>query len=113
EGGITSTIVRMAFLLSVLFRAPIIVLSTILHATAGAVISLFDSDGRKEILFARSWARTILAAAGARVTVEGLEHIDPKGSYIFAANHLSYMDTPVVLSQIPVQFRFLAKSGLF
>jgi 1-acyl-sn-glycerol-3-phosphate acyltransferase len=47
------------------------------------------------------------------VSVEGLEHIDPAGSYIFAANHLSYMDTPVILANIPVQFRFLAKRGLF
>ncbi len=31
----------------------------------------------------------------------------------FIANHLSYMDTPVVLAHIPVQFRFLAKRGLF
>ncbi len=45
--------------------------------------------------------------------VEGLEHISPGGSYVFIANHLSYMDTPVVLAHIPVQFRFLAKRGLF
>ena len=35
------------------------------------------------------------------------------GSYVFVSNHLSYMDTPVVLANIPVQFRFLAKRGLF
>jgi 1-acyl-sn-glycerol-3-phosphate acyltransferase len=42
-----------------------------------------------------------------------LEKIDPRRPYVFAANHLSYMDTPVVLSRIPVKFRFMAKSGLF
>jgi 1-acyl-sn-glycerol-3-phosphate acyltransferase len=51
--------------------------------------------------------------SGVKVSVEGLEHIDPNGSYIFIANHLSYMDTPVILAHIPVQFRFLAKRGLF
>lgn len=45
--------------------------------------------------------------------MEGLENIAPDGSYVFVSNHLSYMDTPVVLANIPVQFRFLAKSGLF
>jgi len=35
------------------------------------------------------------------------------GVYVFAANHSSYMDTPVVLANLPVQFRFLAKHGLF
>ena len=48
-----------------------------------------------------------------KVKVEGLEKIAPDGSYVFVSNHLSYMDTPVVLANIPVQFRFLAKSGLF
>jgi 1-acyl-sn-glycerol-3-phosphate acyltransferase len=48
-----------------------------------------------------------------KVEVEGLDHIDPTGSYVFVSNHASYMDTPVVLANIPVQFRFLAKRGLF
>ena len=45
--------------------------------------------------------------------IEGLESIDPAGAYVFVANHQSFMDTPVVLAHIPLQFRFLAKKGLF
>ena len=45
--------------------------------------------------------------------VEGLEHVDPASSYVFIGNHSSYYDTPVALAHIPVQFRFLAKRGLF
>ena len=59
------------------------------------------------------WARSMLFFGGIKVEVEGLEKIDPNGRYVFASNHLSYIDTPVVFSRIPVQFRFLAKSGLF
>lgn len=103
----------MAFLWSLFVIDPLVILSTVVHGSAGAVVSLFDSNGNKQIGVARNWARSLLAIVGARVEVEGLERIDPNGSYIFAANHLSYMDTPVVLSQIPVQFRFLAKEGLF
>jgi 1-acyl-sn-glycerol-3-phosphate acyltransferase len=62
---------------------------------------------------ARVWARSLLVVSGVRVIVEGLEHIAPEQSYVFVSNHLSYMDTPVVLANIPVQFRFLAKRGLF
>ena len=47
---------------------------------------------------ARVWARSLLWIAGVRVTVEGLEKIDPIGNYVFCSNHLSYMDTPVVLA---------------
>ena len=37
----------------------------------------------------------------------------PSGSYVFASNHLSYMDTPVVLSHIPCSSGFWQSVGLF
>jgi 1-acyl-sn-glycerol-3-phosphate acyltransferase len=103
----------MAVLWSLLFIDPLIILSTILFASASLVVSLFDSRGRTQMKLARSWARSLLRISGSRVSVEGLERIRPDGSYVFVSNHLSYMDTPTVLSVIPVQFRFLAKQGLF
>jgi 1-acyl-sn-glycerol-3-phosphate acyltransferase len=45
--------------------------------------------------------------------VEGIEKVDPSANYVFAANHSSYMDIPVILSAIPNQFRFFAKKSLF
>jgi 1-acyl-sn-glycerol-3-phosphate acyltransferase len=93
--------------------APLFILSTILCGCVSIAVSLFDSSGNKTLSIARFWARTLLWFAGVRVEVEGLEKIDRQGHYVFCGNHLSYMDTPVVLTHIPVQFRFLAKSGLF
>ena len=61
----------------------------------------------------RFWARTLLWITGVRVRIEGLEKIDFQKNYVICSNHLSYMDTPVVLSRIPARFRFLAKKGLF
>jgi 1-acyl-sn-glycerol-3-phosphate acyltransferase len=92
---------------------PLIILSTIVFGTASVIVSLFDSSGDLQIRVARAWAKSLLLISGVSVEVQGLENIDPCGSYVFASNHLSYMDTPVVLSHIPVQFRFLAKRGLF
>jgi 1-acyl-sn-glycerol-3-phosphate acyltransferase len=96
-----------------LFADPAIVLSTIFFGTISIVASLFDRSGDALIRAARSWARSLLAIGGVRVEVEGLDQLSPGGSYVLIANHLSYMDTPVVLANIPVQFRFLAKKGLF
>jgi hypothetical protein len=48
-----------------------------------------------------------------RVRVEGLENVPPVGGCVIASNHLSLMDTPLVLAHLPLQFRFLAKKGLF
>jgi 1-acyl-sn-glycerol-3-phosphate acyltransferase len=94
-------------------RALGVVISTILHGSASLVISFFDPSGTIQNSVARRWARSLLWIGGVRVRIEGLERIDPSGSYVIASNHLSYMDTPVVLANIPVQFRFMAKRGLF
>ena len=94
---------------------PAIVLATILYGSLSLAISFFDRkrDGVAQHRVAQAWARMLLRVSGVRVHVEGLEQIDPGGKYVFISNHLSYMDTPVVLAHIPVQFRFLAKRGLF
>ncbi|MGA8599643.1 MAG: lysophospholipid acyltransferase family protein [Bryobacteraceae bacterium] len=96
-----------------LISDPLIVLSTIFFGSISIAVSFFDKSGDTAIKVARAWARSLLLVSGVRVTVEGLEHIASDGSYVFISNHLSYMDTPVVLANIPVQFRFLAKRGLF
>jgi 1-acyl-sn-glycerol-3-phosphate acyltransferase len=66
-----------------------------------------------QIAIARLWGRSILFFGGVKLEVEGREHLRAKGPYVFTANHLSFIDTPVILAAIPVQFRFLAKSELF
>jgi len=103
----------MTRLRAVLFTAPLIILSTIFFGLISVAISFFDKTGDRQIRVARAWARSLLLVSGIRVTVEGLQHIRPDGSYVLASNHASYMDTPVVMASIPVQFRFLAKRGLF
>ena len=103
----------MRKLRGLLLADPVIILATIGFGTLGILLSFFDKTGVLQVSLSRVWARTLLAASGIRVRVEGLEHIKPGGSYVFVANHASYMDTPVALSALPVQFRFLAKSGLF
>ena len=101
-----------------LFRAllitdPLIIIATAVMGAISLVVSVFDHNGRKQIRVARVWSRMLLRIAGVRVETHGLQKIDPDGAYVFASNHVSYMDTPVVLALIPVQFRFLAKRSLF
>jgi len=103
----------VSFLRAYFVTAPLIVLATAAFGLVSLIISLFETSGRGQIAMARAWARCLLWGSGVKVKVEGLEKIAAEGSYVFVSNHLSYMDTPVVLANIPVQFRFLAKSGLF
>ena len=57
-------------------------------------------QARQQMVLARHWAWMVLKIARIKVEVDGLEKISPDGSYVFAANHRSYMDTPVVLASI-------------
>lgn len=103
----------MAFFWSLVFVDPLIFLSTLFFGVISLAASPFDRTGAFMMRTARRWARSLLAITGVRVKVEGLEKLVPGQSYVFASNHLSYMDTPVILTHIPADFRFMAKDGLF
>jgi 1-acyl-sn-glycerol-3-phosphate acyltransferase len=92
---------------------PLILLTTAAMGTVSMLVSIFDSSGRTQHRVARAWARMLLRIAGARVRVEGLDRIAPGSSYVIVANHLSFMDIPVILAHMPVEIRFLAKRSLF
>ncbi|HEX5226518.1 MAG TPA: lysophospholipid acyltransferase family protein [Bryobacteraceae bacterium] len=102
----------MSWLRSYLVTIPLIALATIGYGMVSWVIAFFDKRGSRQIAVAQAWSRYLLWVSGVKVTVEGIEKISPTGSYVFVANHLSYMDTPVILANMP-EFRFLAKKGLF
>jgi 1-acyl-sn-glycerol-3-phosphate acyltransferase len=103
----------MAVVWSWIFVIPLIIISTACHGMVSFVISLFDRTPPRQLKVARAWARSLVRIAGVKVTVEGLERIQPGGNYVFVANHVSYMDIPVVLAHIPEDFLFLAKGELF
>jgi 1-acyl-sn-glycerol-3-phosphate acyltransferase len=93
---------------------PLILLSTAVLGLVSSAIALFGSrTAPLQIAVARVWSRSILFFAGVKVEVEGRERLHARGPYVFIANHLSFIDTPVVLASIPRQFRFLAKEELF
>ena len=47
------------------------------------------------------------------VTVKGRENFDPSLPHVFAANHISAMDIPVLYQNLPFQFRIVANRYLF
>jgi 1-acyl-sn-glycerol-3-phosphate acyltransferase len=61
---------------------------------------------------ARPWSRILLAAAGARMDLSGVERV-PDGPCLFAANHQSLLDIPALFLVLPGSARFLAKESLF
>lgn len=100
----------LSYLWALFVKDPLIILSTIVMASVSVAASFADPQGRKQHAIARTWARLLLWLAGAKVRVEGMEHVDLDRNYVFAGNHLSLFDTPLVLANIPQQFLFLVNS---
>jgi 1-acyl-sn-glycerol-3-phosphate acyltransferase len=72
-----------------------------------------EKDGRMQHRIARFWARAVVWSAGCRVTVRGKENLRSQPVAVYASNHTSYMDTPVIFGTLPFQFRILAKKELW
>jgi 1-acyl-sn-glycerol-3-phosphate acyltransferase len=92
---------------------PVVYLYTGVMGTLALVCSLFDGSGRAQHWVARTWARAILKTVGIRMRVEGVEQLYPLQPAVYAANHLSAVDIPVLYGNLPGQFRIMAKRELF
>ncbi len=75
--------------------------------------SLLDRQGRIQHNFARFWSWLILKTAMCPVTVTGMDKIATASAQVFAANHISAMDIPVLYVGLPFQFRIVANKYLF
>jgi 1-acyl-sn-glycerol-3-phosphate acyltransferase len=95
-----------------LLHAPPFLLATTFFGSLSLLASFADKHGRLQHRLARHWARASVWSSGTRVEVIGLNNIST-GPSVYAANHTSYMDTPVVFSSLPFQFRILARKNLW
>jgi len=103
---------RLRFLTKFLCM-PLMALSTAFFGCISLACGLWDKSGRQQHFVARIWARTLLWVSFSRVTLIGGDKLDPTQPAVYASNHLSYMDTPVLFANLPFQFRILAKQALW
>jgi 1-acyl-sn-glycerol-3-phosphate acyltransferase len=97
---------------TVFFLIPAIAVYTIVLGTISLASSLVDRSGRFAHSCARAWSFLILKTTGVRVTLTGLERVPRGASYVFAANHQSIYDIPVLFWHLDFQLRILAKASL-
>jgi len=90
-----------------------VVFDTLICALLAIGASIWEKGGNGAHLVGRLWARSILFLSRVKVSVSGLEHIDPGVPYLYMANHQSMFDIFSLLAYLPVQFRWLAKKELF
>jgi len=103
----------LSYLRSILVLNNLIYLYTVVLGALSLLSSVFDRSGRIQHGFARAWSWLILKTAMVRVMVRGREKVDFTKPHLYAVNHASAMDIPVLYVHLPFQFRIIAKHELF
>ena len=99
-------------MLRVLLSVPVAVACTLALGLPSIAVGLVDHGGRFARRAAGAWGRILLAIWGVRVVVSGRENV-PDGPAVYAANHGSALDIPILFGHLPVDFRIIHKRSLY
>jgi 1-acyl-sn-glycerol-3-phosphate acyltransferase len=91
---------------------PLIWLYTLVMGIIALPIGLLDRGGRLLHWFSYAWSWLIMKTILSPVRVSGLDAIDISKPNVYAANHASAFDIPVLYVNLPFQFRIVFKSEL-
>jgi 1-acyl-sn-glycerol-3-phosphate acyltransferase len=91
---------------------PLIWFYTVVLGIISLPVTLFPDRERALFGFSRTWSRLIMKTISSPVTVSGLENIDPSQPHVYAVNHASALDIPVLYVYLPFLFRIAFKSEL-
>lgn len=80
-------------------------------SVATILVGPFNTSGRFGRWIAEVWSRGLLLIGRVGVQVQGLENI-PQGPAVYASNHGSALDIPIVFAHVPVDFRIIHKRSL-
>ena len=97
---------------SYLILDPLIWLYTVVLGTIVLIVGLFDPDGRRQHRIAAAWSWLITKTMFSPVAVTGLDRIDTSKPHVYAVNHASALDIPVLYVHLPFQFRIAFKKEL-
>jgi 1-acyl-sn-glycerol-3-phosphate acyltransferase len=97
---------------SYLILDPLIWLYTLALGLLALPGGLLDRNGRRLHWFSRTWSRLIMKTILSPVKVTGLDKIDTSKPHVYAVNHASAMDIPVLYVHLPFQFRIVFKKEL-
>lgn len=77
-----------------------VIIWTVLLGGGGTILSIFEWRGKILGKVAHIWSKLILASAGVKYSVYGLDQLDSKQNYVFAGNHESPFDIPLAFAGI-------------
>jgi 1-acyl-sn-glycerol-3-phosphate acyltransferase len=86
--------------------------TTIVFSIVSVMAALVDRSGKTYLGVAKIWSKWSLFFFGIHVSIKGAEHIQRGQNYVYAANHSSYMDIPILLGHVPDNLRLTLRSSL-
>ncbi|NCB68087.1 MAG: 1-acyl-sn-glycerol-3-phosphate acyltransferase [Bacteroidia bacterium] len=95
-----------------LVALPVLIILTILTAVFTIILSPIFPNAQFSYFPARWWGRFFCYLLFIKVKITGLEKLDPKKSYVIAANHQSIYDIFVVYGWLPMIFKWVMKAEL-
>jgi len=97
---------------SYLILDPLIWLYTVVLGLLALPGGVFDRSGRRLHWFSYTWSWLIMKTIFSPVTITGLDKIDTSKPHVYAANHASALDIPVLYVNLPFHFRIAFKKEL-
>lgn len=101
----------MSLLISIL-RFLVSTIVTAIIAVVAFVTLPFNRNQKLYHRVGRVWSKLLLRICGVRVELHGAEHCAHGASVIYAANHASMLDIPVVIASVPDDIRLVYKKEL-
>jgi 1-acyl-sn-glycerol-3-phosphate acyltransferase len=97
---------------SYLIFDPLIWFYTLFLGVVALPGGMFDRNGRRLHWFSYTWSWLIMNTIFSPVKVTGLDKIDTAKPHVYAVNHASALDIPVIYVNLPFQFRIAFKKEL-
>jgi 1-acyl-sn-glycerol-3-phosphate acyltransferase len=91
---------------------PLIWLYTLVMGLLALPGGMFDRTGRRLHWFSYAWSWLIMKSIFSPVKVTGLDKIDTTKPHVYAVNHASALDIPILYVNLPFQFRIAFKKEL-
>src|ERR1700680_1179874 len=88
---------------------PLIWFYTVVLGIISLPVTLLPNRERALHGFSRTWSWLIMKTIFSPVKVTGLENLDPSEPHVFAVNHASALDIPVLYVYLPFLFRIAFK----